>query len=353
MFRAVPFVRRGVGVALKTGGSSENSVRNAVLERAAVRRRRIRDLTQAFAKADGVLLSERDRALLGGILAKLHEVARASLAAALVEALDDVGGAASGSPTPRAEPAFLGIGGLIEQALYRANAHRLSAGLRTALGDPNNGAAVSALLESPVPAVTEAAKAYLVDEARRVDSYQDPILRPSDLTGDQCRALLWHVAAGLRLDWIGDAPEALDRAIEAAARDLAGTAESEARARPSLALARALAAERRDPAAMIELLREGEVALLEAHLVALSGIDPLTVRRLVFDPDLADLALLCQATGWSPDMVASVSGLLGAAAPDPAPQAEADRALDYWRRDPAYRDAVEEAAALRLAVKEE
>ena len=87
--------------------------------------------------------------------------------------------------------------------------------------------------------------------------------------------------------------------------------------------------------------------------MALSGIDPLTVRRLVFDPDLADLALLCQATGWSPDMVASVSGLLGAAAPDPAPQAEADRALDYWRRDPAYRDAVEEAAALRLAVKEE
>lgn len=350
-----------MGDSLEIGGSSKDSVWAAALDRALVRRRRVRDLGLALGGTGGeAALSERDRALLSGILAKLQAAVRQSLAAAVAEHRDDAAWpiAGLGSPNglpPRPDQALFRIDGLVERALHRAMGHRLSLHRRAALEGFGEGGAVDALLKSPLAAVAAAAKIYLVDEARRVDGYGEPLLKLSDLDAAQRRSLLWRGAAGLRLDrpGLGD-PAALDRDLETAVRALARDGDAEAASRPSLALAAALEAERAaNPDFPVEILREGEVALFEAVIVVASGVDSPTVGSLLYDPDPTDFALLCQAAGWTAKTIDSLCGLLGVPAPAPVPAEAAERMLDYWRRDRAYRDALEEAASSRPAPPEE
>ncbi|MDH3472694.1 MAG: DUF2336 domain-containing protein [Rhodospirillales bacterium] len=334
-------------------------------------------------------LSERDLALYSGILGKLVGEAEAALAGVLGDSLrdapaeelpkgpDDALARLAAGEAEAARPILLESGrladpGLFEAAYRRGLEQRLAGALRrspsgapgAATEDDQAGEdAVQGLLEHPQGDIREATKAYLVEEARRLDSYQEPLLRLKDLDRNLAERLAWGVAAALRVhlgEALDIAPDALDGAIESAVKELVADLQGEVS--PAVQLAELL-----DEQEMLtqelpaQVLRQGEVALFEALFGRLSGLAAPRLQRVLYDPDGLLLAIACRALGLGAPEFRRIFGLTrrvhgfqgGGAAPDVtaalarfdamAPEA-ARLVFGLWWRDPGYLDALDEIA---------
>jgi hypothetical protein len=338
-------------------------------------------------------LSERDVALYGGILVKLIGEAEAALAGALRDSLGDalaeelpkgpndaLARLAAGE-AEAARPILLECGRLADPGLFEAVYHRgLEQRLAGALRGSPSGApevapeddqagedAVQGLLEHPQGDIREATKAYLVEEARRLDSYQEPLLRLKDLDRDLAQRLAWGVAAALRthlaaaLNEDSDSGSAvLDGAIESALKELPAGLPGEVS--PAARLAELLdEQELLTQELPAQVLRQGEVALFEALFGRLSGLAAPRLQRVLYDPEGLLLAIACRALGLGAPEFGRIFRMArrahgpqgGAAAPDVTAalarfdtmEPEAARlVLGLWWRDPAYLDALDEIA---------
>ncbi len=333
------------------------------------------------------LLSDRERARMTGILSKLTGELEAELSRALAERLSGqpealgslLGDLAEGdSEVTRlvlSKSGLLADLELIEAIFHRVLEQQLATALRGPASRPAGAGAgsgqddtpvddpIAALLEHRNGVIKEAAKAYLVEEARRVDSYQDALLRRQDLGPELGRRLVWRVAAALRthvLDSVEIDPAPLDEALEQIAESLAEAHDE--------APAAALLAERLDDhealshELMTGVLRQGEVALFEAMFGRLSGLTPPRLQRVLYAPDGLPLAIACRALDMAAPDYAEMFRLVRNAHPGSADRAaEAPRqalgtSLDdfegiapaaarqvmaHWWRHPRYLDAIE------------
>jgi uncharacterized protein (DUF2336 family) len=273
---------------------------------------------------DGTVLSNVEHALMRDILARLVEALSAPLRRALVDHLAVIApqhaeAAANvvAEPIDLTAPVLLGVESAIEIELVeairnRALEHRLMLAMRRSQADVVDGAegqdAIDGLLHFPDPAVPELAMAYLVEQARRFDQFLEPVILPEELSPRLRHKLIHWLLAGLRhhlqhhlrieatrLD------DAIDRVV--AAVGAGGGAAHDA----APVLARALGVGGAiTPTLMLQVLRQGEIALFVALLAEAGGLRRELVSRLLFEPGGDGLAILCRAIDFGRSVLASI-----------------------------------------------
>ncbi len=347
--------------------------------------------------SDHSTLTDYERALITDILHRLIgdliEPVRRALAEQLrkdsngsqrlIDALlqDDIEMAA---PVLRTNEPWLDVE-LVEVIRHRALEHQLMQSMRRTKGDAASDWGVAAgdsdfikgLLDGNDDPVTEAAMAYLVEQANTVDGFQEPILRRSDLSERLVKRILLWILAALRqhlLERFDCDMTRLDDAVEAAAADLIVRIADERDSAAESATTK-LAKLLRDAnllplPSLVQLLRQGEVGLFVAALSEMTGLRLTLIRRLLFESGGEGLMTACRAIGLDKPNAAAIFLLTRRARPgdwavDPRELARAMSIFDRvepaaaqgvvarWRRDPDFLCAirtVEEARADAAAV---
>ena len=266
---------------------------------------------------------------------------------------------------------------LIEIIRHRGRQHRLAIARRHSLSETVSDALVETedhdviqtLLENGEAKISEATMAYLVEEAARVDSFQEPLVRRQDLNRDLAKRLTWLVAAALReeiLQRFEIRPSELDDVIEDSVMELTAVdAEADA-ATPGPTAAQRLAARLAEEAPitadiMVRVLQRGEIALFEALFGEISAVQPPRLQRLLYDAGGEGVAVICRALDFSKTNFATIYMLsrgrimhareLSRAAKvfDALSLDTAQEILLRWKREPDYQDALEALAGAALA----
>jgi uncharacterized protein (DUF2336 family) len=195
---------------------------------------------------------------------------------------------------------------LIEIIHHRTLEHQLAIAMRRevservadALVERGDVGVIKALLENPQSHISQAAIAYLVEESKRVDTYQNPLLRRSELGPALARRMYGWVSAALRryiLENFPIDPRALEDHLDETTARLARREEPR---RAAETLATELSQTRTiTPTLLIDTLRHGEIALFQAMFAEFTGLPALLVRRIVFEPGGEGLAIACRAAG--------------------------------------------------------
>jgi uncharacterized protein (DUF2336 family) len=233
---------------------------------------------------------------------------------------------------------------LIEIIHHRTLEHQLAIAMRKSVSEQVSEAlvetghvdAITTLLENPSARISAATMAYLVEQSRRLDTYQNPLLKRPELGEDLARRMYWWVSAALRKHILAnfaiDASE-FDDALEGTVTDLAARRDIEKS--KSAELADNLSEEAAiTPQLLVQSLRQGEIALFEAMFAKLTGIRLKLVRRLLFERGGEGLAIACRAMAIEAPLFASIYLLSRKARPsDPPPvRGEVKRILELYEQ---------------------
>jgi uncharacterized protein (DUF2336 family) len=148
--------------------------------------------------------------------------------------------------------------------------------------------------------------------------------------------MYWWVSAALRkfiVENFSVDPSTIDDEIEETVTHLTD-APADAEPRKAQLLADRLAEVGEiSPAALVETLRHGEVALFEAMFARLAGLRVTLVRRLLFEPGGEGLAIACKALGIDTASFASIFVLSRKARHERAIEpGEATRVIGFYNR---------------------
>lgn len=264
-------------------------------------------------------LTDRERALINGILNKLLHTVEREIRLALAETLrtrnqappellallanDDIEIA---RPILRDSPAIRDSD-LIAVIKDRSREHRLaiasrrylSADVGDALVETGDSDAIEGLLRNPDADLSQHAMAYLVAEARRTDRFHEPLLQRADLPPSLAHKLYWSVSAVLRRRILQSFrfPEvAFDDILEeSTTAALSGTADASIH-ELSESLAAGLDRHGRiSPGLLVNLLRNGHVPAFVSAFASFSKSRTALVRRVLFSRDGESLGVLCKA----------------------------------------------------------
>jgi len=336
-------------------------------------RRENRALTASLLSGREAGLTDRQRATLSRLLRELVSETDAEIRSRIPDA--DAGADLPGRPAPVGAQSGYAIlvesgafedGALVEAVLHRLYQHQLERAVRAParegwFGDGGDAdrdlAAVLGIEEGGT--LWRLLAAYQVERSGHSDSYGEPKLLAGDLAPDLRARLYWDCAAAIRETLSGgDGPTApeLDVSVESATRAaLAETGGSVGTA--AMALAQGLLGDERLSAdALLATLRAGEVALFEAALAKLSGLEPRTLRRLLYEPGGEGFAILWRALRFPDALFDELHALTrharGGPLADPATALQRLRAfrermpvesalavLGFWRLSPDYRAA--------------
>ncbi|MCA1941241.1 MAG: DUF2336 domain-containing protein [Caenispirillum bisanense] len=189
-----------------------------------------------------------------------------------------------------------------EHQLAIANRYYVSAAVCDALVQTGRQEVIRQLLQNGDATISEATMEYLVEQSRRVDSFQEPILRRAELPEDLAKRMFLWVSAALRtyvVDRFRLPPSVIDDLMEQAAREGIARTVEEGRTRPSEKLAERLARHRAiTPELLISALHDGEVSLFVSLLARLAEMREPLVKRMLFEPGGEGLAITCRAMGF-------------------------------------------------------
>lgn len=297
----------------------------------------------------GDTLSDRERTLIGEILHRLVSDVELSLRRRLAERLAGRADAPHDLVVALANDTIevarsilvhseaLRDAELIEIVHRRTLEHQLAIAMRRSVSEPVSDALIEegapeivrTLLENPNAAISAAAMEYLVEQSKRIDSYQNPLLSRPELGPALARRLYWWVSAALReriLARFEIDPATLDETLAETVSGLAPLAAAEPDSpRKNLELAARLAASGEiTPRLLVQTLRQGEVALFEALLATLARIRLALAGRLLFEPGGEGLAIACRAIGIEAPAFASIFVLSRRARPHDAPPLPGD-----------------------------
>ena len=142
--------------------------------------------------------------------------------------------------------------------------------------------------------------AYLVDQSKRVDTYQNPLMKRPELEPELAKRMYWWVSAALRKHIVENFdvdPTELDDTLEDTVKQAIGKAAADRdKAQTPMDLADRLAeSDEITPRLLVQILRQGEVPLFEALFAKLTGLRLRLVRRMLFEPGGEALAIACKA----------------------------------------------------------
>lgn len=332
-------------------------------------------------------LSERERILMTQIIERLLLEVEIEVRRALAERLAETESAppelvallandeiAVARPVLLQSP-LLHDADLIEVVKLRGREHRLAVAMRQGLAaavadaliELGDEQVIETLIANHDAALSRQAIDYLVEESKRIDRFQEPLLRRPDLPPALAHRMFWWVSAGLRHAILlrhDIAADRLDDLLESATG--AALAQSpQARAGEAEKLAGQVAeAGGLSERYIVQNLRRGHIGAAIAGLAKLGRIDMPTARRILLDPGGEALAACCRAADFSRQGFAATF-LLSREAHDHGhamaagrveemlalfdrmTEAQARAALRYWAHDNQYALAVANLAAGR------
>lgn len=347
------------------------------------RRVLLENISHLFLSSSG-RLTEREMALMSDILTKLVHEVEMSVRRELSERLANVEVAPhelvvalANDDIEVAGPVLMKSGvlrdsDLIEIIKRRTQEHLIAVASRDGLNedvsdvlvDEGDDNVVEMLLRNQDAALSRHAIEYIVEQSKRVDRFQQPLLRRTDLPPELAHRMFWWVSAALRDyiltnftldetivdDFVRDSTETVlkrldrewptDTAAQRLVRRMAETGELNVKF-------------------LVNAVRQGQIQVFAAGLAWLCNLDVATAQRVVFDMGGEALAVACKAMGLERADFASVfmltrkpgMGNQGAHAInavlamfDSVEEKNARRALAYWREDTGYRRAVKELA---------
>lgn len=255
---------------------------------------------------------------------------------------------------------------LVEVIRLRTMQHRLAIAGRRTVSEPVSEAlvergevkVVARLLENAGAAISPKTLAFLVEESRRVRTYQRPLLARDELTPELAGRMYLWVSGALR-KYILQNFEIDRRVLDESMNDtltalMAQIRERSRRGGRPVELAEVLGhANALTPEFLIELLREGQVPLFEGLFAELTGLPLETARKLIYQPGGEAFAIACKATRMPKSRFASVFVLSRQARPgeklvnkgevpraievfDRVREDVAEAILARWRYDPDY-----------------
>ncbi len=245
-----------------------------------------------------------------------------------------------------------------EHQLAITNRRKLSETVSDALVQTNDMDVIKSLLENKNAAISRATMEYLVEQSKRVDALQNPLVFRPDLAPELAQRMYWWVSAALRKHIVGHYnidPTELDETIEDVAREsAANNASQQAIGSKTKELARELARSNKITVKLlVQALRQGEVSLFQAMFAEHVGLRDVLVHRLIFEPGGEGLAIACKSVDIAKPDFATIFLLSRAGRPgdkvvDPN---ELQRALKFfdaikpettqkvvkrWQRDPDF-----------------
>lgn len=266
---------------------------------------------------------------------------------------------------------------LIEIIRQRGCQHRLAIARRRSLSETVADALVETedrdviqtLLENSEAKISDATMAYLVEEAARVDSFQEPLVHRQDLSEDLAKRLYWSVAAALRqeiLERYDIQPNELDDAIEDSVKELTtsdATTENNATGPTAAERLAARLAEQAPITAdiLVRVLQRGEIPLFEALFGEVSNVRTPRLQRLLYDSGGEGVAVVCRALDFSKTNFATIFMLSRGRIMHARELSHATKVFDAlglesaqdilrrWKRTPDYQDALEKLASSELA----
>ncbi len=289
-------------------------------------------------------------ALLGTLVRNVEDELRSALAMRFA-ANEQVHAALTSAHVPIALPILEGSESLSAPALVgalirRSEEHRLQ---RAAASE---GALLLELSGDSDEEVAGEAMALLVGQSGRLDRFQEPVMARTELGAEAQHALVWAVAAALRVYLVEQQnvaePEA-DQAVAAAAAALLAAYDEGERV-DAVALRLAARLDRRgrlDDVLAARAMAEGNLPFFFAALSVRSGLDQESVWEIYSAPGGEGAALILRAAGLAREQAASILLRLD---PDKVEdridrfdgldESEARSLLSLWQADPAYRDAI-------------
>ncbi|MBF0247076.1 MAG: DUF2336 domain-containing protein [Alphaproteobacteria bacterium] len=239
---------------------------------------------------------------------------------------------------------------LIEIIRLRTEEYHLAITLRDDITEDVSDALIEAgsedviesLLRNENARISEAAIEYLVDQSKRVDTFQEPLLHRKELKEELAQKMFMWVSSALR-DFIVDRYE-MDEAtvnilLEQAAQDEIHTAQTAA----PVDGAKHLIKEMRHvgmvtPRVMVQTLARGEIPLFISMFAELLGIPNMMAKRIVLDEAGKALALGCKAAGVSDQEFAIIFANTRKVAPkraQPSAHMQSNMTLAYRKLDAA------------------
>ncbi len=211
------------------------------------------------------------------------------------------------------ESTVLADSDLIDIIKHRTSEHQLAIAMRRSVSEAVSGCLVeygtpqviTALLENDSAEISQLTLEYLVEQSRRVDSYQGPLLRREELPLDLARrmhawvgiALRQHIEQSFDID-----PKELATDVAAATYGAVTELKPEDDSATSRLAGKLATPEEVDPKLLIDMLKQGEIALFEAMFAKGCGLEAQAVHTLVSAPDGAGLCIACRAAGLSFDV---------------------------------------------------
>lgn len=291
-------------------------------EKSAESRSRLSQIIVDLFDNEGSVLTERQRMLMYGILQTVINDIEASVRQAVAGRLalmDDVPrDLVSKLANDDANVAFpilsksglLRDSDLVEIIKLRTEEHMLAITMRKSVSEQVSDAIVNAghepviisLLKNSNAKISETTMEYLVEQSKRVDSFQEPILNRDDLSPMLAKRMyLWvsaalrqHIVSAFNLD-----KATVDELLEQVTADEVLTRSGTGKKKVEQ-LADALKDEGLVTVDMLlTALNEGEVPLFIALFSKVTKLREHLVQRLLFEPGGEGLAITCKAIGMS------------------------------------------------------
>ena len=272
---------------------------------------------------------------------------------------------------------------LIEIVRFRSIEHQLAVAARHEIGESVSAELVGTgkenvivtLLKNKSAKIAAQTMEYLVEQSRRVDAYNEPLLLRKEIKSDVAKRMFIWVSMALRDHIIAHFPldrNEVDNLIERVVTIEAGRLSDEKSLpqKKSEELAKAMGEEGLiTPDILMAVLREAEFPLFVAMFSRLTGLRDYLITRFMFEPGGEGLAITCKAAGIGKTTFASIYSLTqrSRTAPGESPEnlaavlrffdsfsAEAaGDVIRQWQRGADYLNAIREFTAARTGAEQQ
>lgn len=197
----------------------------------------------------------------------------------------------------------------LEHQLAIAMRYSVSEAVSAALVESGEISVIETLLQNDNANLSQRTLRYLVEQARRLDAFQEPLLSRRELGPDLAKKLFIWVSAALRhriVDRFALDSETVDlllqeaalEAIDADGPDICTDSVARPVPAPGHGLAGGVAEEGLlDVSLMVQAMAQGEVNLFISLFAQASHLSTRLVQRILFDPGLQAFAVACKGIG--------------------------------------------------------
>lgn len=268
----------------------------------------------------GDQLDERERELMADILARLSLDVEMSVRAALANRLSTKPGAPADLIRMLANDEIhvaykilssstvLRDSDLVEVVRHRTMQHQLAVAIRrdlseevsAALVESGNEDVIVTLLNNQDARISSTVLEYLAEESKRIDAYQKPLVRRPDLPSQLAEKMYAWVSAAVRKYIV----ENFDVDVHDLDDDLSHSLEEAIVNKPEEEEAAAvrLVEKLHDAGELtsdfvLKSLRQGQISLFELSFAKLTGLRPVLMRRIIYEPGGEALGIACRAIG--------------------------------------------------------